>query len=202
MSGGGGGVSEPVRFGHHVYDAAGHWRVATLTLAADEFVAQIVQYHMDGVKLRGIEFETNRGRRLCAGAVSPELEAGQPVGDRRLTKALFDAPPGEMIVSIRRRDDTGHDEWPGCGLIEDVSSAPVPVGGGLSVASEQQRSPAVEEEELPAHLVCVVCLDAPHDVVFLPCAHRCTCSECAAMLQECPVCRAPVKRKQAAAADR
>ena len=118
-------------------------------------------------------------------------------------KEVFDAPQGRMIVSIRRKDDAGHDQWPGCGMIEAVASVPLPVGGLWAAADEPQQPCPDEEEgegELPAHLACVVCLDAPHDVVFLPCAHRCTCSECAAELHECPVCRASVKRKQAAAA--
>lgn len=37
---------------------------------------------------------------------------------------------------------------------------------------------------------CSVCMDAPADVVLLPCCHICCCSECAERLRGvCPICR-------------
>lgn len=40
---------------------------------------------------------------------------------------------------------------------------------------------------------CVVCLDAGHEVVIVPCGHFCMCKECATTLQhsthKCPMCR-------------
>eukprot|EP00937_MAST-01D_sp_MAST-1D-sp2_P007681 g7681.t1 len=122
-------AAEAVRFGNHVYDGAGHWQVRTLELAPDEHVTRVTQYHMDGIKLRGIEFETSgpgSEARLSAGAVHPELEEGRPHGDRRLTKQTFTAPEGEQVVSLSRKDDTGHDQWPGCGLLLGVTFSPVP----------------------------------------------------------------------------
>lgn len=170
-------ASDPIRFGDHVCDSAGHWNVRTLALRKGEYVNRIVQYHMDGVKLRGVEFETNLrgpGDRFHAGAVSPQLEPGKPSGGRRLTKQLFDAPEGKMIVSIQRKDDTGHDKWPGCGVIESATFAAPPVAG----FAVDKRPPNLAgttvgaEYELPAHLLCVVCLTCANDVIFLPCAHR------------------------------
>ena len=190
--------SEPIRFGNHAYEAASHWRVRTLTLAPDEHLTRVIQYHMDGVKLRGIEFETNRGgRRFSAGAVHPDLEPGRPHGDRRLTKQTFDAPLGEAVVALQRKDDTGHDQWPGCGMIERVSFAPVPAGDGdgePAAAGVPAAAGAAGGLELSPERVCVVCMDAESTAVFLPCAHRCTCSECAVSLRECPLCRTPVAR--------
>jgi hypothetical protein len=37
---------------------------------------------------------------------------------------------------------------------------------------------------------CIVCLDSPRSVVFLPCQHFTTCSTCDERLDTCPVCRA------------
>ena len=45
---------------------------------------------------------------------------------------------------------------------------------------------------------CVICLSSASTIVFLPCAHRCTCAECADVLRNtkhyCPVCRQEVKQ--------
>ena len=41
---------------------------------------------------------------------------------------------------------------------------------------------------------CVVCMetDRQRDTVLLPCKHLATCSDCAATLNKCPVCRAAI----------
>jgi hypothetical protein len=46
---------------------------------------------------------------------------------------------------------------------------------------------------------CTICLTAASSIVFLPCAHRCTCPECNEQLKRtrhiCPVCRQPVTQE-------
>jgi len=39
-------------------------------------------------------------------------------------------------------------------------------------------------------LACVVCLEAPREILLLPCRHVCCCKACADRLERCPVCRA------------
>ena len=39
---------------------------------------------------------------------------------------------------------------------------------------------------------CVVCFGAPRSVVLLPCTHACLCPACAAKLEVCPACSAPI----------
>jgi uncharacterized protein YggU (UPF0235/DUF167 family) len=43
---------------------------------------------------------------------------------------------------------------------------------------------------------CVVCMDASHEVVIVPCGHFCMCKECANILQnssgKCPMCRGDI----------
>ena len=42
---------------------------------------------------------------------------------------------------------------------------------------------------------CVICMDAPKDVAFYPCGHKCVCTSCADQYDEengCPICRQPV----------
>ena len=53
-------------------------------------------------------------------------------------------------------------------------------------------SPLEDQED------CVVCMDGPAQVVFVPCGHACCCSLCAQRLAEagtlvhCPLCRATI----------
>jgi hypothetical protein len=42
-------------------------------------------------------------------------------------------------------------------------------------------------------LSCVVCLEAPRDILLLPCRHVCCCKACADRLEKCPMCRPPKK---------
>jgi hypothetical protein len=39
---------------------------------------------------------------------------------------------------------------------------------------------------------CCVCMTNAPTTVFLPCAHMCTCAECAGKVDTCPICRARV----------
>ncbi|KAI4538291.1 hypothetical protein MG293_011694 [Ovis ammon polii] len=57
--------------------------------------------------------------------------------------------------------------------------------GGVQDAEEQLRR--LREER-----TCRVCLDRTVGVVFVPCGHL-ACAECAPNLQQCPICRAPVR---------
>jgi len=43
--------------------------------------------------------------------------------------------------------------------------------------------------------LCVVCLEKEKCVVMFPCKHLSTCTNCAAALDECPMCRAPIENR-------
>lgn len=59
----------------------------------------------------------------------------------------------------------------------------------------RQLSKAAREAAYADHQVCVVCQDAPRDVVLLPCAHFCVCCACSKKLQRvCPLCRQEVEQ--------
>lgn len=40
-------------------------------------------------------------------------------------------------------------------------------------------------------LACVVCFEAPREILLVPCRHVCCCKECADQLERCPMCRTP-----------
>ncbi|KAH8076628.1 hypothetical protein JL721_644 [Aureococcus anophagefferens] len=42
---------------------------------------------------------------------------------------------------------------------------------------------------------CVVCFGAPRSVVLNPCTHACLCPACAAKVEACPACSAPIARR-------
>ena len=42
---------------------------------------------------------------------------------------------------------------------------------------------------------CVVCTEQKRTVLYLPCKHCVTCSNCASFMEECPVCRCPIADK-------
>jgi vacuolar protein 8 len=67
-----------------------------------------------------------------------------------------------------------------------------------AVAAARRRvAPAVEPSTEPPNLTtCIACEDAARSVVFLPCAHACFCTSCAAshraMSAQCPICRTAI----------
>lgn len=65
--------------------------------------------------------------------------------------------------------------------------------------SRQQRRQQVRDDDLPEAMLCVVCKEAPKEVIMLPCGHVCVCEDCSNKLgSSCPVCRAHVANKAAA----
>lgn len=45
-------------------------------------------------------------------------------------------------------------------------------------------------------LTCKICMDRQIGVAFLPCAHVVSCTECAARVDKCPVCRSEFTQAQ------
>jgi len=43
---------------------------------------------------------------------------------------------------------------------------------------------------------CRICMENTCVVVFVPCGHVCSCTECSDRVDSCPVCRAEITRKQ------
>lgn len=41
--------------------------------------------------------------------------------------------------------------------------------------------------------MCVVCMDAPLEMVLIPCRHMCVCEDCSKQLISCPMCRQTVE---------
>jgi len=46
----------------------------------------------------------------------------------------------------------------------------------------------------PENNICVVCMDAPFETVFLECGHMACCQKCSQQLKLCPICRNTISR--------
>lgn len=42
---------------------------------------------------------------------------------------------------------------------------------------------------------CVICMEHPSKIIFLPCGHLCCCSNCDESIELCPLCRATIERR-------
>ena len=45
-------------------------------------------------------------------------------------------------------------------------------------------------------LLCVICLDAPREVLLKPCKHYCLCSNCSNELRDCPICKRGIQEME------
>ena len=76
---------------------------------------------------------------------------------------------------------------------EDADAAPPP----SSLQREQAQQDVLaqvkhERDEAQTRNECIVCMDHPRAVLFLPCNHCVVCASCADALQECPFCNGAV----------
>ncbi|WAR07713.1 BIR7A-like protein [Mya arenaria] len=59
--------------------------------------------------------------------------------------------------------------------------------------SEVKQKLSDENELLKQQMICKVCMDNDACMVFLPCGHMVTCTECAHALRKCAICRSVIK---------
>ncbi|GLG97781.1 Death-associated inhibitor of apoptosis 2 [Gryllus bimaculatus] len=58
---------------------------------------------------------------------------------------------------------------------------------------ESESSLEEENRRLKEARLCKICMDEEVGAVFVPCGHLATCVNCAASVQDCPMCRQPIK---------
>jgi len=66
---------------------------------------------------------------------------------------------------------------------------PPPMSPQSLESSKQLKEPFEQKDDFENMYICKVCWEKPVSVVILPCSHLCTCSDCAACLKTCPICR-------------
>lgn len=60
-------------------------------------------------------------------------------------------------------------------------------------AREEAKELLAENRQLKDQTTCKICLEETVSIVFLPCGHLCSCSQCAPALKKCPICRGFIK---------
>lgn len=70
---------------------------------------------------------------------------------------------------------------------DDAGDADAEVHGDLIVEDR------VESIEVPP---CRICMENRSVICFVPCGHVCACSSCSQRIDECPLCRTPITRRQ------
>ncbi|XP_028850498.1 baculoviral IAP repeat-containing protein 7 [Denticeps clupeoides] len=147
------------------------------------------------------------GQGLSAALLSPVVQTVLQMG--------FRAPLVESLVQTRYLL-TGRQYSSASDLVADVlqaeeeerqrgepSTEPVErqgtSGGGIraQVAAREKGLANLSAEEqlrqLQEERTCKVCMDKTVSIVFIPCGHLVVCSDCAASLRHCPICRAIIR---------
>ncbi|MBN3311398.1 BIRC3 protein, partial [Atractosteus spatula] len=63
----------------------------------------------------------------------------------------------------------------------------------LNVFQLGDMSPEEQLRQLQEERTCKVCMDKVVSIVFIPCGHLVVCTDCAASLRHCPICRAVIR---------
>jgi len=77
-----------------------------------------------------------------------------------------------------------------------VEAAQTAEEGDRKAADSSVFAPAsaAGQETKPKSQMCVVCMDAAVETVFLECGHICCCRACSTKLSKCPICRKDIMR--------
>uniref|UniRef100_A0A8C7LME7 RING-type E3 ubiquitin transferase n=1 Tax=Oncorhynchus kisutch TaxID=8019 RepID=A0A8C7LME7_ONCKI len=94
-------------------------------------------------------------------------------------------PRCDFLIQTRGRDYVSNIQRTGRGT-----------DGSLSGAFQFTVGDSTPEEllrQLQEERTCKVCMDKLVSIVFIPCGHLVVCSDCAASLRHCPICRATIR---------
>uniref|UniRef100_A0A4W5MJR8 RING-type E3 ubiquitin transferase n=1 Tax=Hucho hucho TaxID=62062 RepID=A0A4W5MJR8_9TELE len=108
-------------------------------------------------------------------------------------------PRCDFLIQTRGRDyvsniqDTHfHRETVGGFVFQGETQTPV----SREITSENAVGDPTPDEllrQLQEERTCKVCMDKLVSIVFIPCGHLVVCSDCAASLRHCPICRATIR---------
>eukprot|EP00088_Acartia_fossae_P032609 TRINITY_DN33368_c0_g3_i2.p1 TRINITY_DN33368_c0_g3~~TRINITY_DN33368_c0_g3_i2.p1 ORF type:complete len:753 (+),score=281.15 TRINITY_DN33368_c0_g3_i2:53-2311(+) len=80
-------------------------------------------------------------------------------------------------------------------LDDSMPSAPPPENGHSGEAASAPPDPQQNIIQTFKTGECVVCMERKSNIIFLPCGHMCSCLECEAGLEACPLCRTPITQR-------
>lgn len=70
----------------------------------------------------------------------------------------------------------------------DKRSSEAEARGNKKQEPEEKKAQAMEE--------CLICMENIREIVFLPCCHFLTCSDCSSKVNKCPVCSQAIEKYQ------
>ncbi|XP_055890084.1 baculoviral IAP repeat-containing protein 2-like isoform X3 [Biomphalaria glabrata] len=77
----------------------------------------------------------------------------------------------------------------------EVQECPEGATGGASLEVNRDTLKLMEENRLlKEQKQCKICMEGDACMVFLPCGHLITCSTCASVVRQCPICRQKIKK--------
>ncbi|KAI8740916.1 baculoviral IAP repeat-containing protein 2 isoform X1 [Biomphalaria glabrata] len=77
----------------------------------------------------------------------------------------------------------------------EVQECPEGATGGASLEVNRDTLKLMEENRLlKEQKQCKICMEEDACMVFLPCGHLITCSTCASVVRQCPICRQKIKK--------
>ncbi|XP_029580239.1 baculoviral IAP repeat-containing protein 3 isoform X2 [Salmo trutta] len=99
------------------------------------------------------------------------------------------------ILAAEEEDRTRRPQSRGQGLVERQGLSAGGVRTQTPIREKAVGNPAPDEllRQLQEERTCKVCMDKRVSIVFIPCGHLVVCSDCAASLRHCPICRATIR---------
>uniref|UniRef100_A0A9R1SQV8 RING-type E3 ubiquitin transferase n=2 Tax=Cyprinus carpio TaxID=7962 RepID=A0A9R1SQV8_CYPCA len=101
-------------------------------------------------------------------------------------------PQCEYLLQSRGREYVSNVQQSYFNMNESVGGSPSSTAGNItSVRSD--LSPEEQLRQLQEERTCKICMDKLVSMVFIPCGHLVVCTDCAASLRHCPICRAVIR---------
>ncbi|XP_021422559.2 baculoviral IAP repeat-containing protein 7 isoform X3 [Oncorhynchus mykiss] len=99
------------------------------------------------------------------------------------------------ILAAEEEDRTRRPQSRGQRLVERHGLSAGGVRTQTPIREKAVGDPTPDEllRQLQEERTCKVCMDKRVSIVFIPCGHLVVCSDCAASLRHCPICRATIR---------
>eukprot|EP00964_Phaeocystis_antarctica_P134605 scaffold98864_cov59-Phaeocystis_antarctica.AAC.6 len=131
------------------------------------------------------------GKAARAAAAEKAAEAAKAAAAGKATSKAAAKAAAEKAAAERAAAEEAAKAAAAAAVAPDrPSSLPVV---SLAAAQFDTGRRAVPESTIGGQTTCIVCFVNPKSHIAVPCGHQCACGDCAAKMNECPVCRNPAR---------
>ncbi|KAJ1525284.1 hypothetical protein ONE63_010107 [Megalurothrips usitatus] len=109
--------------------------------------------------------------------------------DRKNVLRALELYAEERECAMRKMADFNEPSRPSAPVEEAVALPVIPSSSATGLESDSNMTRGSIETE------CVICMEAPCDVIILQCGHMCCCAKCCEPLTSCPMCRGDIEQK-------